>query len=292
MTIKEQWANHKRRTHKALAMRRTTSERFYDMHAKRYSKGDYFTNPSLRARTAMSFADDITWHFILRYLPQRKSALILDAGAGDGYWTERLIKRGYRNIVLYDISQGMLEEAKERLSKLKVKRQIQFIRGDIANMHQLRSNAFDYVFSQYDAVSYSMKPAKAIRELARVAKSRSHVVVSLDTKFRRVPELIEAGQINAAEALLKTDVSDEFGFSQYNLTWEKLAFHFKAAGLEVVEIVGAPVFMHQVKERSLAELEKDLKIRKRLLRIELLNCTNTSLVNFAGHLQMIGKKIR
>ncbi len=272
-------------------MGKSSVERFYDMHAKSYSKGRLFPTASVTARTAMSFADDITWHFILKYLPQRRSALILDAGAGDGYWTEKLIKRGYWNIVLYDISRGMLEEAEKRLSKLREKHQTRLIKGDIANMHQLQSNAFDYVFSQYDAVSYCMRPGIAVRELARVAKSRSYIVVSLDTKFRRVSELIEAGQIAAAEKLLRTNVSDEFGHPQYNLSWEELCIHFEAAGLRVVETVGAPVFMHQIKENSLARLEKDLNTRRRLLRIELLNCTNRSLVNFAGHLQMIGRKI-
>ena len=62
------------------------------------------------------------------------------------------------------------------------------------------------------------------------------------------------------------------------------------AGLEVIEVVGAPVFMHQVKEKVLRRIEKDRKLRGELLRIELQNCTNKTLVNFAGHLQIIGRK--
>lgn len=44
-------------------------------------------------------------------------AKILDAGAGEGYWAQKLIEIGYNNITLLDISQNMLEKAKKRLSK-------------------------------------------------------------------------------------------------------------------------------------------------------------------------------
>ena len=126
--------------------------------------------------------------------------------------------------------------------------------------------------------------------LARVAMRGAHVIVSLDTKYRRVPELIEAGQIREAKELLGTNISYDFGHPQYNMTWEELSGYFRAAGLEVVEVVGAPVFMHQVRERVRRRFEMNRKVRRELLRIELRNCTDRSLVNFAGHLQVIGRK--
>jgi hypothetical protein len=131
-----------------------------------------------------------------------------------------------------------------------------------------------------------------MRALARVAKAGAYVVVSLDMKFRRVPELVEAGLIGEAEALLKTGICRDFEFPQYNLTWEELAADFEQAELTVVEVIGAPVFMHQVNEAILSKLVVNPTIRARLLRIELDHCTNRSLVNFAGHLQMVGRKRR
>jgi hypothetical protein len=69
--------------------------------------------------------------------------------------------------------------------------------------------------------------------------------------------------------------------------WEELSFWLEQAGLQ--EIIGAPVFMYQVNQEIL-ETEKDPITRKKLLEVELENSTNTSIVNFAGHLQMVGKK--
>jgi ubiquinone/menaquinone biosynthesis C-methylase UbiE len=221
---------------------------------------------------------------------KEKSVKIRDAGAGDGYWAQKFAETGYRNIVLTDISHGMLDRARERFAKLKIEHNAEYVKSDITNMVELESSTFDYVFSHYDAVSYCMRPKKAIEELARVSKKNVFAIVCLDTKFRRVSELIEANQIDKAKELLKTNISYDFGHPQYNLTWKELADHFEGAGLKVVEVVGASIFMHQVNEKVLRKLEGDVETRKQLLETELDNCANRSLVNFAGHLQMIGRK--
>ena len=270
-------------------MGNTKVEKIFDKYAKDYS-GDFAPPRHTTARAAMSFADDITWHFLTKYIPKRKSIKILDAGGGDGFWAQRLVELGYKNIVVADISQGMLDEAAKRFAQLKTRRNVTFVKSDITDMKELETARFDFVFSQYDAVLYCLKPAEAMKELARVAKKGAYVIVSLDTKFRRVPELIEAGKIGEAEKLLKTNISYDFDFPQYNLTWEELSDCFVKAGLIVLDAIGAPVFMHQVDGRILRKLEADLKSRKRLLRIELAHCTNKSLVNFAGHLQLVGQK--
>jgi ubiquinone/menaquinone biosynthesis C-methylase UbiE len=264
-------------------------EKFFDKYAEVYSSSGYAT-PDINARTAMSFADDITWHFILKYIPKQKNVKILDAGSGDGFWAQKLIEMGYKNLTLLDISKDLLYIARKRLSNLDIEHNAEYIKSDIVDMRELQSNVFDYVFSQYDAVSYCMKPLEALKELARVSKKNTYVIVSLDTKFRRVSEYIEAGWLKEARILLDSNISNEFGFPQYNFSWEELAQIYEQSGLKVIEVVGAPVFMHQVREEILEKLEQDSKIREGLLEMELEYCTNKSLVNFAGHLQMVGKK--
>jgi len=271
------------------SMGKTKVEEIFDKYAKDYSGA--FAPPRYdTARAAMSFADDITWHFLIKYLPERKSIRILDAGGGDGFWAQKLVELGYKNIVLTDLSRGMLDEAAKRFAQFNIEHNVTFVKSDITDMKEFEAACFDFVFSQYDAVSYCLKPAEAMKELARVAKKGVYVIVSLDTKFRRVPELVEAGRISEAEKLLKTNISYDFDFPQYNLTWEELSECFVKAGLIVLEVIGAPVFMHQVNAQILKKLEADPKIRDRLLQIELAHCTNRSLVNFAGHLQVVGKK--
>ncbi len=269
-------------------MKKTKVESIYDKYAKDYS-GDFAPTTYDTSRSALSFANDITWHFITKYIPKKKTIKILDCGAGDGFWSKKLVRLGYKNIVLSDISQEMLNEAKIKFNKIK-NHKCEFIKSDISNMKEFKANSFDFVFSQFDPVSYCMKPAKAMKELARVAKKNAFIVTSLDTKFRRVSELISAGQIKEAKNLLKTNISYDFVHPQYNLTWEELEKFSKKAKLKIIKVIGAPVFMHQVDEKVLEKLEKNKKIRKELLKMELKNCTNRSLVNFSGHLQIVCQK--
>jgi ubiquinone/menaquinone biosynthesis C-methylase UbiE len=198
-------------------------ELHYDKKASSYSPADF--SPSDPTHD-FYFANEITWHFLRKYVPKRKSCLILEAGAGTGDWAVQFAKLGYKNMVLADISRGMLNQAQKKFSKLNRRVNVQFVKADITDMKELESNTFDYVFSQYDAVSYCLRPQQALMELARVAKRHACVVVTLDTKYRRVHELIETGEIRKAQQLLKSNIPHDFGHPQYNLTWEELAKHF------------------------------------------------------------------
>jgi hypothetical protein len=137
-----------------------------------------------------------------------------------------------------------------------------------------------------------MKPEKAMRELARVARKGAYISVMVDTKFRRVPELIADGQIKEAKQLLRTGISHDYFHPQVNFTWQSLSECFKAARLDVIEIVGAPVFMHQIGDNARAKLLRRKGAFRELLALELAHCTDRSLINSAGHVQIIGRKKR
>ncbi len=269
-------------------MRKTKVEEYYDKHARTYSSPSFSPDD---IEHGLFFADQIMWHFLKQYAPKRKSCLMLEAGAGTGDWAFQFAKLGYRNIVLADISQGMLNEAKRRFTSLGKRVSASFVKSDIVNLKEFRSSTFDFVFSQYDAVSLCLKPRAATRALARVARKGACVVVSLDTKFRRVPELIESGNIEEAMELLETNIAYyDSGHPTYTLTWEELAGYFEQAGLEVLEVIGAEVFTNHVRKKVLDRLKTNPKVRRLLMKMELDHCTNRSLVNMAGHLQMVGEK--
>lgn len=275
-------------------MRKSGVEEYYDRHARSYSPGRGFSPDDIE--NGLYFADQITWHFLKKYAPRKKSSLILDAGAGTGDWALLFAKLGYRNMVLADISQGMLDEARRKFASVE-NMEVSFVKSNISNLKEFPTGRFDFVFSQYDAVSLCLKPRAAVKSLARVAKKGAHVIASMDTKFARVPRLIQKGKLNEAVKLLKTNVAwdawDEWNDQNYPsrpLTWEELAEYFQQAGLEVVEVIGAEVFTNHIRKGVLDRLKADPKTRKTLLKMELDQCTNRSLVNMAGHLQMVGLK--
>ncbi len=275
-------------------MRKSGVEEYYDRHARDYSPRGGFSPDNIG--NGLYFADQVTWHFLKKYAPRRKSSLILDAGAGTGDWALLFAKLGYRNMALADISQGMLDEARKKFARLE-DMSVSFVKSDISNLKEFRTGMFDFVFSQGDPVSLCLKPRAAVNDLARVARKGAHVIAMMDTKFARVPRLIEKGKLNEAVKLLKTNIAwdawDEWNDQDYPshpLAWEELAEYFEQAGLKVLEVIGAEVFTNHVTKIVLDRLKADPKARRRLLKIELENCTNRSLVNMAGHLQMVGVK--
>lgn len=60
---------------------------------------------------------DTTMHFISKYLSKKKG-LVLDAGGGPGRYTVELAKLGYE-LILFDLSSGMLEIAKRTHQKIR-----------------------------------------------------------------------------------------------------------------------------------------------------------------------------
>ncbi|MHA1796500.1 MAG: class I SAM-dependent methyltransferase [Promethearchaeota archaeon] len=274
---------------------RSKVEKLYVKYADDYNSE--FIKPTFNTfRSALSFCNDIHIYYLKKYLTQKeKNIKIADIGGGDGMWSEFLLNYGFSHITLTDISQNMLEIAKKRLNSIIKPKNIplshlNFIKADICAMPQIPSNKFDVTISLYDPVSYSLQPKQAVQELSRITKSGGLIFISLDTKYRRVPELIEAGQLDKVEELLQTSISYDFQHPQYNVVWEEMEAIFRAVGVQVLEFIGAPVFVHQVKPKILRELEKQSNIRDRLLEIELEYGTNRSLINNAGHLICIGRK--
>ncbi len=275
-------------------MRKSAVEEYYDRHARSYTPPGEFSPYDIRS--GLYFANQITWHFLKKYAPRRKSSLVLDAGAGTGDWALLFAKLGYRNMVLADISQGMLGEARRKFASVE-NISVSFVKSDISNLKELPTSMFDFVFSQGDPVSLCLKPRAAVKALARVARKGAHVIAMMDTKFARVPRLIEKRKLKEAVRLLKTSVAwdswDEWNDQEYSnrpLTWEELAEYFEQAGLEVVEVIGVEVFTNHIKKSVLDRLKADPRTRKVLLKMELDHCINRSLVNMAGHLQMVGLK--
>ncbi|HEY5620422.1 MAG TPA: methyltransferase domain-containing protein [Candidatus Bathyarchaeia archaeon] len=272
-------------------MRKSEVEEYYDRHAKSYSPRGFSPD---NTRNSLYFADQILWHFLKKYAPRKKSSLILDAGAGTGDWALLFAKLGYRRMVLADISSGMLDEARRKFEGLETV-DVSFVRSDISKLKEFATGTFDFVYSQYDAVSLCLRPRAAVKALARVAKDGAYVIASMDTKFARVPRLIERWKLSQAVELLKTSIAvdawDEWEDQEYPsrpLTWEELAEYFEEAGLQVVEVIGAEVFTSYIRKSVLDRLKADPKARRILIKIELEHCTNRSLVNMAGHLQMVG----
>jgi len=107
---------------------------------------------------------------LARYVP--KSAKILDAGAGTGLVGQLMAKEGYADLTAIDLSQGMLDEARNK----NVYRELrQMVLGE----------HLDFETAQFDAVisvgvfTLGHAPASAFDELVRVTKPGGYIAFSL-----------------------------------------------------------------------------------------------------------------
>jgi ubiquinone/menaquinone biosynthesis C-methylase UbiE len=66
-------------------------EDIFDKYAEIYNSDELPSVMNSNPRSAMSFADEIILHFLLKYIPKNKDINILDVGAGNGYWVKKIM---------------------------------------------------------------------------------------------------------------------------------------------------------------------------------------------------------
>ncbi len=110
---------------------------------------------------------------VLSHLTPR-SGRILDAGAGTGMVGEHLGSLGYGDLVAMDISNEMLNKAREK--------------GVYQEFHQMAlGETLDFSDDAFDAVvcagvlTFSHAPARSLHEMVRVTKPGGHILYSLRT---------------------------------------------------------------------------------------------------------------
>jgi len=253
-------------------------EEYYKKIAKEYDK--QYETPY------WTLYHEITWHNIKKFLPKKKNALILDAGGGTGYWTIKLAKLGYK-IVLTDISEEMLKVAQIKIKKEKLESKITVKKVDIRDMSYFPSNHFDMALAEGDPVSYCLDAKKAIKELARVIKPKSLVIVSVDSKYPLISRLISESSFDKLSTFIKTGIlKREHKFQAF--TPKELRNFFENARLKVVRIIGKSILVQLI---SREEREKIIKKHfKRTLNLELKFCDKQSLIGSSGHLEIVGIK--
>lgn len=143
-------------------------------------------------KTQLEFRN--TTAYLERELPD--DGRVLDAGGGAGRYAVWLANRGYE-VVLVDLSSGQLEVAREKIDERGYGDRVSIQRGTITDIG-FTDQAFDAVLCTGGPLSHLTKESdrqEAVRELARVGKDQSPVIVSvmgrlafLQILLKEVPE--------------------------------------------------------------------------------------------------------
>ena len=151
----------------------------------------------LEAEREHTFIDDIVQksHIekeLLANIDGIKTAF--DGGAGCGRFSILLAKHGV-HVTHFDISEPMIDKAKELAEKEGVLERITFVKGALEDLSEYGDNTFDLVMSFDSPISYTYpNQERTIAELVRIAKKR--IMISVSSRLGALPYLSNPIQKN------------------------------------------------------------------------------------------------
>lgn len=163
----------------------------------------------LESRREATFIDDIVQksHLekeLLSHLDGIRT--VFDGGAGCGRFSILLAKHGCQ-VTHFDISQPMIDKAKELAEKEGVQDKIVFIKGALEDLSAFADDAFDMVISFDAPVSYTYpRQEQVIGELVRICGKR--ILLSVSSRLGYLPYL--ANPIQKNQFILDERCGDPF----------------------------------------------------------------------------------
>lgn len=163
----------------------------------------------LESRREATYIDDIIQKdHIQRKLLEHLDGIhtVFDGGAGSGRFSILLAKRGCQ-VTHFDISQPMIDKARELAAQEGVSDRITFVRGALEDLSAYQNREFDLVMSFDAPVSYTYpNQNKVIGELVRIAGKR--IMISVSSRLGTLPYL--ANPIQKNQFILDEGADDPF----------------------------------------------------------------------------------
>jgi len=250
-------------------------EKFYDALSKNYA----ITHSS-------RFVDKIFEHFLFLYIPKKENLRILDAGGGVGRFSFPLARKGHL-ITLTDISEGMINKAKEIAGRLKLNN-IVFIKESVTDMKNQSNNSFDVVLMMNGVLDYCQKYKKALKEAYRVLKKRGYLIGTVNNRFiySTVNVLLEKKSVEKFKKAFKT--GNKFKkFPIHNFTLEELKMELINAGFKIIDILGPTNLLRKWEYEKAVTKNKE----KELLLIQIEFAKRKDLINNSSDFLFIAKKV-
>jgi ubiquinone/menaquinone biosynthesis C-methylase UbiE len=163
----------------------------------------------LEAAREQTFIDDIVQKsHIEKELLQSLDGIetAFDGGAGSGRFSILLAKHGVK-VTHFDISQPMIDKAREIAEREGVIDNITFVKGKLEDLSAYADKSFDLVMSFDAPISYTYpNQEKVIGELVRVCRKR--ILISVSSRLGSLPYLANPLQKN--QFILDKDSKDEW----------------------------------------------------------------------------------
>jgi ubiquinone/menaquinone biosynthesis C-methylase UbiE len=117
---------------------------------------------------------------LLTRIGKKCSMTILDAGCGNGQFSQLLISLGVSNVVGVDFSHNMIMWAKERSVRGKFRERLDLALGKLENLN-FKDESFDVVF-MFGVMEHLEDPHSAFREVRRVLRKGGKLILDIPRK--------------------------------------------------------------------------------------------------------------
>ncbi len=270
---------------------RSAIEAHYDKKSESYE--------SVRQSLAFRIYDAITWKYLEPYVPSCQNSLVLDACGGTGRWAVPMAKKGCK-VVLLDISEKMLEIAKEKVSAEGLLGQVEVRRADVRNL-DYPDETFELILLEHTLFLFD-QPDQVVAELVRVLKTDAPIVLSAQNRLVQALAHLPADPTENPEILRKTInilrkqerdlLSQESHIKIHSMTPDEFRNLLERSGLNVEKIV-CKIATIPLRFMPQFFMRKDVpeKVVEEILQLELAFSESPDALAFGAHLQAIARKI-
>ena len=249
------------------------------------SRYDEIADEEDRQEKKPTLRTEIPREFIKKYI--KKTDVVLDAGGGTGINSIMMAKKA-KHVTLIDISTEIVNHAIKNVKNAKLANKVDILEGDISNLKQFKDAQFSFVVCVGDAISYVLENRfKAMKELVRVAKKNSIMIIGCDSKYGFMRQYLKDGDLKEAININKThETYCGMGPRTHVYAIDEMKQLLEKNGCEVLEIASTPTITDTVDRKQFYEPKKWAKLKK--LEMEL--CTKPELLGIGNHLLFIARK--
>ena len=223
--------------------------------------------------------------FIRRYI--RASDLALDAGGGTGA-NAILMAKVCRKVVLLDLTPAMLALASKNVVAAGVSETVELVQGDITDLRRFDDGSFTFLLCVGDAISYVLdKRFEAMRELVRVVREGSILIIGCDSKLGFLRLKLAHGEMDEALAIAKSpECFCGMGPRTHLYTVDEMTAMLEAAGCDVIEVASTPTFSDTLDTDQYSAPTQWAKLKA----LELEMCTRSELLGMGLHLLFVARR--
>ncbi len=155
-----------------------------------------------------SLVDNEIWEMITALLSYSNDKPILDIGTGNGIWSIRIAKLGYK-VVAIDVSTAMLRIAQKNIDEAELSDRITLIHSDAHDLSFLEPCSFALVLAIGDLLNYSREPFRILEEIKRVCSPGGRILASVISKNGVLKRVLSDKDFVGAKRLIQTGTWEE-----------------------------------------------------------------------------------